>query len=54
MLTLISLSPQVNTILHKHKGFHGSLYVGLGEYISTASCGQWRVDHSRFVDNFTR
>ena len=50
----LNFSPQINTILHKHKRFHGSLYVGLGEYISTPSCGQWRVDRSRSVDDLTR
>lgn len=49
----LNLSPQVNTVLHKHKGFHGSLYVGLSEYTLTPSCGQWRVDHSRSWDNLT-
>lgn len=40
----LNLSTQVNTVLHKHKRFHGSLYVGLGEYISTTYNEQWRVD----------
>lgn len=30
----LNLSPQINSVLHKHERFHGSLYVGLGEYIS--------------------
>ena len=29
----LNLSHQINPVLHKHKRFHGSLYVGLGEYI---------------------
>ena len=40
----LNLLPQVNTVLHEHKGFHGSLYVGLGEYISMTYYDHWRVD----------
>ena len=37
--TNLNSCPQIDTVLHKHKGLHGSLYVGLGEYISILSCG---------------